>query len=315
MADGHRVYPVDYVVLHHSVGPEFGNSSDLEVQDWFDQIGRNRGYAGVAHSYHSHPQRNKETFAQAHLALRAYTQDGNKYGWRLTPLMQDIWNNVAWHAGNWPINQRSIGIETCGNYSDHPLPEKALMLVADYFRAHDKSIGSKLQITAHKQFSATACPGQIFNQREIIIDMINNADKWNQKLWPSDPVPTGDSLYRIMKDDVQIGAFREKKNAMDVWYTDKTQKVMLNGKDITSDFIAMVTELEKQIEELKKAYDTVKEANKRLISDVNTLNQELDACRRKLKTAEVTQEDLQRKLDNILSSVWGKVYLFFKTNG
>jgi hypothetical protein len=191
--DGHRVYPVDYLVMHHSTGPEFANAEDIEVQDWYDRIGKMRGYAGKARSFHDHPSRNKETFAQAQLTLRRYTKDGNKYGWRLTELIKDPWNNVAWHAANWPINQRSMGIETCGNYMQQKLPEKALMLVADYFREHDKKIGGKLQVTGHKQYIATACPGQIFDQLKIIIDMINNPEEWNEKLWPTpkpDPVMT-----------------------------------------------------------------------------------------------------------------------------
>jgi hypothetical protein len=189
MADGNRVYPVNLVVMHHSVGPEFLNSSDLTVQDWFDSVGKSRGYAGVARSYHLHPQRNKETFSQAHYALRPYTADKNKYGYRLTLLMKDPFNNVAWHAGNWPVNQRSIGIETCGNFLSKLLPNKALMLVADSFRAHDQKIGGVLNITYHRMYSATQCPGRIAEQVGRIIDMINNPKKWNGILWPPPPAP------------------------------------------------------------------------------------------------------------------------------
>jgi len=187
MADGARVYPVNLIVNHHSVGPDFVNASALTIQDWFDAVGRTRGYAGVAHSYHQHPQRNKETFAQAHFAGHVVTT--NKYGYELVPLMQDVWNNVAWHAGNWPINQRSIGIEHCGNYLDKILPDKALMCIADAFRAHDKAIGGTLNVTYHRMYSATQCPGRIAEQVGKIIDMINNPDKWNAILWPAPPPP------------------------------------------------------------------------------------------------------------------------------
>ena len=185
MIDGHRIKPVDHLIMHHSVGPEFINLTDLEVQDWFDRTGAGRGYKGKSRSFHMHPSRNKETFSQAQFALRQYTKDGNKYGWRLTVLMKKPFENVAWHAGNWNINQRSIGIETCGNFVNKKLPNKALMLVADYFREHDKSIGGIMKVMGHRQFSATACPGLILDQLKTIIDMMNNPTKWNNALFPA----------------------------------------------------------------------------------------------------------------------------------
>ncbi len=230
-SDGHRKYPVDIVVMHHSVGPVFSNSGDLTVQDWFDIVGRNRGYKGVARSFHRHPRRNKETFSQAHHGLHPYTANKNKYSWRLTLLMKDPFNNVAWHAGNWPVNQRSIGIETCGNYVGKKLPLKALMLVADTFRAHDKKIGGFLNITYHRLYSATACPGQIAGQTKTIIDMINNPAKWNAKLWPKPkpPVvkpkpPAPKPTTKVVKKYVRYGMPLSKvfnKNAS-LWNFNKT---------------------------------------------------------------------------------------------
>lgn len=187
MADGHRVYPVNLVVMHHAVSDPMNNWTDSRVRRWFSDIGRNRGYKGVAHS--NHYVEGYETFAQAQFCLHPYTADGNKYGWRLTQLMDDPFNNVAWHAGNWAINQRSIGIETAGNWLNALLPEKALMLVADTFREHDKNIGGTLNVTYHRMYSSTQCPGRIAEQVGTIIDMINNPAKWNNILWPV-PAPT-----------------------------------------------------------------------------------------------------------------------------
>lgn len=196
MADGNRKYPVNIVVMHHSVGSEFINASDLTVADWFDRIGKGRGYKGLTRSYHRHPSRNKDTFSQAHYGLHKYTANKNKYSWRLTLLMKDPFNNVAWHAGNWGVNQQAIGIETCGNYVNKTLPLKALMLVADTFRAHDKKIGGVLNITYHRLYSATACPGKIAGQTKTIIDMINRPSAWNAKLWPKPkPAPKPKTIF------------------------------------------------------------------------------------------------------------------------
>ena len=190
-SDGARVYPVDYLLMHHSVGPVFENAEEQVVADWYDAIGRNRGYAGLAHSNHYDPRTGKETFAQAHYALHPYTLDGNKYGWKLTLMIADPFDNVAWHAGNWGVNQRSIGIETCGIYLDHGLPQEALMLVADTLRAHDRQLVADgyldgLCVFGHRTFYATQCPGLIFDQVPTIIDMINNPNTWNGRLWPAD---------------------------------------------------------------------------------------------------------------------------------
>jgi len=192
MADGHRKYPVNRTVMHHAVSDDMVNWADIKVQDWFSVVGKSRGYKnGALRSYHNHPSRSVETYAMAHFCLHRYTKDKNKYGWRLTPLIKDVWNNVTWHASNWPINQQSIGIETAGNYVNKRLDEKALMLVADTFRFKDKQLKGKFWINGHKDFAATACPGQIYGQLPILIDMINNPTKWNKKLFPAPkPKPT-----------------------------------------------------------------------------------------------------------------------------
>ncbi|OGY24247.1 MAG: hypothetical protein A2Y57_04140 [Candidatus Woykebacteria bacterium RBG_13_40_7b] len=182
MADGNRVYPVNLLVNHHSVGPEFVNVSPSQIRRWFSDVGRTRGYAGVAHS--GHFVEGYETFAQAQYAGHIVN---NKYGYELIELMDDPLNNVAWHAGNWPVNQRSIGIEHCGNYLDRFLPDKALMCIADTFRQHDKNIGGILNVTFHRMYSATQCPGRIAEQVAKVIDMINDPTKWNEILWPTPP--------------------------------------------------------------------------------------------------------------------------------
>lgn len=190
-SDGHRKYPVNTLVLHHAVSDFMVGWSDLKVRDWFDRVGKSRGYTGVARSYHRHPNRNKETFAQAHYGAHIYTANKNKYGYRLTTLMKDVWNNVAWHSGNWAINQRSLGAENAGNYVNKKLTNKQLMLYADTLRDHDRKVlKGNLKILCHKQITATACPGKICSQVPTLIDMFNNPAKWNAKLWPKPKTKT-----------------------------------------------------------------------------------------------------------------------------
>lgn len=191
MVDGNRSYPVNLIVMHHAVSDFMINWSDLQVQDWFSNVGKSRGYQnGAINPHHEHPGRPGQlTYSMAQYCLHEYTADNNKYGFRLTTLINKPFDNVAWHAGVWSVNQRSLGIETAGNYLNGVLPDKALMLIADTFRAHDKSIGGLLDIGFHKQFYATACPGRIAEQYDKIIDMFNNPKKWNDALWPPAPKP------------------------------------------------------------------------------------------------------------------------------
>jgi hypothetical protein len=63
------------------------------------------------------------------------------------------------------------------------------MLVADTFRGQDQALGGGLTIWAHKYVFATACPGLIEGQIGTVVDMLNNAGKWNAALWPAPPPP------------------------------------------------------------------------------------------------------------------------------
>lgn len=192
MNDGQRVYPVDYFFLHHSTGPDFVNAEDIEVQDWYSNTGKARAYNnGAINPMHEHPSRSGQlTYAQAQFTLREYTKDGNKYGWRLTDLIARPWQNVAWAVGNWDYNVKSSSVEVCGNYLYKTLPEKALMCLADFLRGIDQELGGSLKVWLHKEVYATACPANISNQRDTLIDMINNPAKWNAILWPPQPVIT-----------------------------------------------------------------------------------------------------------------------------
>lgn len=192
MNDGQRVYPVDIFVLHHSAGPEMANYSDIAVQDWFSETGKERAYQGGAiNPSHEHPSRPGQlTYAQAQFA--GIIDNSNKYNYRLIDLIKDPWANVAWHAGNWDINTHSCGIECCGDYSNKLLEERQLMCIADFLRGIDQELiqagyPNGLTIMLHGEIYATACPGRIREQRDTIVDMINNPDKWNAKLFPATP--------------------------------------------------------------------------------------------------------------------------------
>jgi hypothetical protein len=240
MADGQRIKPIKYVIMHHSVGPEFVNDEPQTVADWYNSVGRNRGYAGIAHSYHYDPRTKQETFAQAHYALHRYTKDGNKYGWRLVLLIDDPDNNVAWGAGNWPVNQTAINIETCGDYRNQEIDDKALLLIADTFKYLDKDGG--LNIKGHKEVSqtGTACPSRIQEKMGKLIDMFNNRAKYEYLLTPVAPVDPKDQKIKDLEARVS-----------------QQDKEMLALHDMIKDRNTKITEYETKLNDTQQLYDKV----------------------------------------------------------
>lgn len=193
MNDGQRIYPVDIFVLHHSTGPQFANTPDLTIQDWFSDIGKNRAYQGGGiNPMHEHPGRPGQlTYAQAQFA--GAPDSSNKYNYKLVDLIARPWGNVAWHAGNWAINQQSCGLECCGDYSNALLEDRQLMCIADFLRIIDRELvaggyPNGIEVMLHSEIYATACPGRIREQRDKLVDMINNPAKWNAIVFP--PVTT-----------------------------------------------------------------------------------------------------------------------------
>lgn len=89
-------------------------------------------------------------------------------------------SNTAWHAGNWDVNCSSIGIENV-NKTGAPNWEIAdqtfetlVELVGDIARRNNLLplvVGKNL--FGHKDFSATACPGQLYGRLQEIADRVN----------------------------------------------------------------------------------------------------------------------------------------------
>lgn len=98
-------------------------------------------------------------------------------------------NEVAWHAGNWPINQRSIGIETSNSSTggDWPVSEAAfnslVNLVAEIAkrRGFGKLVSGK-NIGYHQMYCSTTCPGPTLKARfQELIDKANDINSGDKK--------------------------------------------------------------------------------------------------------------------------------------
>lgn len=236
MNDSDRLYPVSFFFLHHSTGPDFVNADDLTVQDWYSDTGKARAYSnGAIDPRHEHPSRpNQKTYAQAQFTLREYNIDGNKYGWRLTDLIQRPWQNVTWSVGNWDYNRKSCSVEVCGNYLGKVLPEKALMLLADFLRPIDQELGGALQVWLHQEVYATACPARIAEQRDTVVDMINNPDKWNAKLFPvEEPKPVVEVKIETKTVPIPFATVKIPDNTL-LEGTEKVTQEGINGSTVTT---------------------------------------------------------------------------------
>ena len=103
-------------------------------------------------------------------------------------------DEVAWHAGNWPINQKSIGIETSNSAvgGDWPVSQAAFdslcKLVADIAKRNNMgTLVSGKNIGYHAMYAATACPGPTLKAR--FQELIDTANKINGGQ-PTPPAPT-----------------------------------------------------------------------------------------------------------------------------
>lgn len=72
-------------------------------------------------------------------------------------------DDTAWHAGNWPVNQRSIGIEC----SPHDIPG-TLPTVVELVAALMRTYGRGLRVIGHRDASSTTCPGEYYPLISVI---------------------------------------------------------------------------------------------------------------------------------------------------
>lgn len=146
---------------------------------------------------------------------------------------------VAWHAGNWPINQCSVGIElansaTGGNWpvSDHTL-KLAIKLVADIAKRNNLGklvVGQNLGY--HSLYASTECPGNYVRSKMQYI-----CDEANKINYPPTPAPTKPTLTWKKWDEPLT--FTTKLQPTNLWDFDHvkfsecvSKKLFDKGEDI-----------------------------------------------------------------------------------
>ena len=236
---------VNTLVLHHSVTPLWSEKSKAELAQWFSDNGKARAYQnGAIATDLTNPYTGKPSYSQAHLAgqrVTAATPDATDAeraaGYRLVPLINDIWGMITWHAGNWATNEKSIGIENLGDYRNYTLRDGDCKVIADFWRPQDASLGGATTINGHKEVSdtATACPARIMEKRDYIVSLINAAA-------PA-PVVTPPTPKLVITDITnKIVVTNKDANLWDLnfasWGAAKSLKVLPKGTELEVSAIA-----------------------------------------------------------------------------
>ncbi|HLI05132.1 MAG TPA: peptidoglycan recognition family protein [Ktedonobacteraceae bacterium] len=151
--------PLDTIVIHHTT-----EEPDIRLGK-LSAIGLVRQYAFqyLANNVLGRPVRGQPIwsghFRQGKMVFFAYH-------WLIRPdgkaerLLEDSY--IGWHAGNWDINTRSIGIAFSGDYEDSSPPAAQIAAAARLARTQYPQI-ARARIFGHHEIAAgTTCPGAHF---------------------------------------------------------------------------------------------------------------------------------------------------------
>lgn len=185
MADPNRK-TVDKFILHHAVTPTWEEKSKAEIAQWFSDNGFARGYGSNPANWSGliNPYTGQRSYSMAAIAgqrVDGSTPDATDAeraaGYRIVELIQDIWGQITWNAGNWPVNCSCIGLENLGDYRNYPLRDNDMKVIADFWRPHDQQLGGATAVYGHQEVSqlGTQCPARIMEDRDQIVAYINNA--------------------------------------------------------------------------------------------------------------------------------------------
>ena len=98
----------------------------------------------------NHLQEGQPVFYVYHWLLR---MDG-----RAERLLAD--NHIGWHAGNWDVNTRSVGICLDNDYEFADPEPATLKMLAQFIKKHYPQITAKDIIGHHEAGNHTVCPGR-----------------------------------------------------------------------------------------------------------------------------------------------------------
>lgn len=169
--------------------------------------------------------------------------------------------NTAWHAGNFDINQRSIGIEHRGA-PNMPITdatyETSANLIADICRRY----GKRFPLRRHSEFIATACPGTLNLIR--LGEMVDAKLRGEEKMTPDQER----ALYvNVLGREPEPGAPLGQRTAY-AWINDAIPEITAQRKELQE----QVKVLTKKVADLEKAQGgAISDETKNQIAETNNL--------------------------------------------
>jgi hypothetical protein len=114
--------------------------------------------------------------------------------------------DTAWHAGDWPWNQRSIGIEHVDNaLSWEPRPEKLYVNAVEAAREVRRLRPGITQMPDHRDIVATACPAALDTGRIVTGVMLEMA--FDPRANPADLAFLDQRIRDILMNEPQLTGY------------------------------------------------------------------------------------------------------------
>lgn len=294
--------PITHVVLHHTVTPTDTTWKQLST------IGKSRGYVDYPHSYHYDPETGEETFIQYHWLV--YT-DGT---------IRECMNtkdDIAWHAGDWEMNRKSIGLAFVGDFRTNTVTDEMLRNLALKLIPYDRAIGgSGLTILGHREISQTACPANVLDYRNQLVDYINN---------PPAPPSSGDE-----KTDFDISFITTEQrwpNGEEVQAFTRSGKLpyqfvqdeylhprIANYEKRTKAAEQAVADISQQLTEVQGNYEWEKDRADTNANLLSKSEKELSECKSALEGVEDELLDTKAQMANIQKTYMERINALQKTN-
>jgi hypothetical protein len=163
--------PIDTIVIHHTKNPPGMTLDRLNAMQLLRIYGR----------YYANPTDEREKHLKGQPVWSGHFYEGQQVFWGYHWLVREdgtsnqILNDecIGWHAGNWDVNTRSIGICIDDDLSEKQPNEAALKAIATIIRKHYPRVSAE-NIVGHGDVNKrTVCPGALFhsNWRQKLLDV------------------------------------------------------------------------------------------------------------------------------------------------
>jgi N-acetylmuramoyl-L-alanine amidase len=137
---------INSIILHHSYTPK-----NFDLDKTIQSISRNH----------------KERLHQPRSKTGLYTAYHWIIGGNGKAINTRFYDEIGYHASNWPVNQTSIGICLVGNFDKETPNPVQLWALRDIIK-EIKSLFYIQEVSGHRKYSSKSCPGWNMTDRMIL---------------------------------------------------------------------------------------------------------------------------------------------------